>query len=355
MDTEKQTGERCVSRTKNEALGWGLPVGALVLLLLLLPGKQTRAVGNLTITTPRAFSSLDGSLDDADGVADGVLTVSGKLTISRGGSIVCNDPSSPPSADACPMKFAVSGDMEIEAGGSISADNNTGGGSGGDIDIGVGGNLMLRGPSGADSGALLSSRRTSGAGAAGAGGNITIVVGGVTVVDDVPQCGRPQGDIFMEAGSTVTADALGNAGNIKMFAGHDITIDGTVSSLGTTASGRGGQIVLDACCNLLINNDALVSSRGVDPGADLVHLQACTVEVLGKAESTARGHQTATSPANLCNAPARPGKPSGSTACVEIWSGTTIVIDATGDHRGEVNADVGQSAGGGSSRIRARP
>src|SRR4030095_15566097 len=41
----------------------------------------------------------------------------------------------------------------------------------------------------------------------------------------------------------------------------------------------------------------------------------------------------------------RPGKPADSGACVEIWSGTTLLIDSTGTHKGEVNADIGTSGG----------
>src|SRR5262249_11557015 len=73
-----------------------------------------------------------------------------------------------------------------------------------------------------------------------------------------------------------------------------------------------------------------------------VHLEACTVTIYGKVESTAPGHQN---PTPNCTPPIRPGKPANSTACVEIWSGTTLVIDSTNGHNGQVNADVGFSGG----------
>jgi hypothetical protein len=41
----------------------------------------------------------------------------------------------------------------------------------------------------------------------------------------------------------------------------------------------------------------------------------------------------------------RPGKPANSAACVEIWAGTTLEIDSTNGHKGEVNADTGQAGG----------
>ena len=47
---------------------------------------------------------------------------------------------------------------------------------------------------------------------------------------------------------------------------------------------------------------------------------------------------------NLLNV-ARPGKPLNSGACVEIWAGTTLVIDSTGTHKGEVNADTATAGG----------
>jgi hypothetical protein len=50
-------------------------------------------------------------------------------------------------------------------------------------------------------------------------------------------------------------------------------------------------------------------------------------------------------PAPLCTPPVRPGKPVNSTACVEVWSGTTVLIDSTGTHKGEISADTATSGG----------
>jgi hypothetical protein len=68
-----------------------------------------------------------------------------------------------------------------------------------------------------------------------------------------------------------------------------------------------------------------------------VHLQACTVEIFGLVASTGAAHEGFSG--NLCNVN-RPGKPANSSACVEIWAGTTLLIDSTGTHKGEVNADT---------------
>src|SRR5262249_22114078 len=143
-----------------------------------------------------------------------------------------------------------------------------------------------------------------------------------------------------------------------------IDIDGTVESVGTqtgtggsTQKPGGGPIFIKSACALTISDDGVVSSRGKDPGADLVHLEGCSVVINGLVESTGAGHAIPLTPPTSCSAltpPAgstrrlnitRPGKPTNSVGCVEIWSGTTLLIDATDGHHGEVNADIGTSGG----------
>ena len=46
---------------------------------------------------------------------------------------------------------------------------------------------------------------------------------------------------------------------------------------GYTTGGHGGAITLDACCDLLIGDTGVVSSTGLDPGPDRVHLEGCVV------------------------------------------------------------------------------
>ena len=96
-------------------------------------------------------------------------------------------------------------------------------------------------------------------------------------------------------------------------------------------TGEGGQITIDACCDLVIGDTGKVISRGRDPGADLVHLQACVVKIFGLVASTGPAHELPL--ANVCNVN-RPGKPANSGACVEIWAGTTLLIDSTRRTRG---------------------
>ena len=301
------------------AIALGIGAGFLIVRDRMLLG----APGDLLIDSVRTFASLDGTIEDADLTADGILTVNGELRIANGGSITCNDdPPLPNNASACPMQFNVTGDFVIETGGSIYAENRRTGGSGGDITANVGGDFVM------EAGALVSSRKTSGAGDTGHGGNITIHVAG---------------DVTVPEGAQILADSPGEAGSIDIT-GKVIEIDGLVSSRGSTTTGRGGPISIVASCDLTISDTGVVSSRGQDPGADLVHLEGCAVRVNGLVESTGPGHANATGK-NLCNDPPRPGHPANSTACVEIWSGTTLIIDATGPHSGQVNADTALSGG----------
>ncbi|MEK7880220.1 MAG: hypothetical protein AAB285_10210, partial [candidate division NC10 bacterium] len=127
--------------------------------------------------------------------------------------------------------------------------------------------------------------------------------------------------------------------------GNIITIDGLVSSRGGTTIGRGGQITVDAECDLTISDTGVVSSRGQDPGADRVHLEGgCAVRIFGLVESTGPGHGPIPG-ANLCHAPQRPDKPLNSTACVEVWAGDSLAIDSVSLSNGQISADTAQSGG----------
>jgi hypothetical protein len=165
------------------------------------------------------------------------------------------------------------------------------------------------------------------------------------------------GDIDLQPGSTIRSNGCsGGVISITTVAPGNADIDGLVESVGRvtgtggTQAPGGGPITIKAC-NLTVSDDGVVSSRGSDSGADLVHLEGCVVVINGLVESTGPGHNLANNPANSCsNAPTniprripvtRPGKPQNSTGCVEIWSGTTVLIDSTGTHKGEVNAEGG--------------
>jgi hypothetical protein len=347
--------------------------GTLFLILFLAVGffllreKRGGAITNtdLTISSARTFASLDGSIDDDDGLVNGTFTKNANLTIANGGSITCDE--SGTAASACPIKLVVVGNLEIQAGGSIHAENLGGnGGKGGDITINIGGDFTMRGPGlgGVPAGAFISSQNKGGGNNAN-GGDILIVVGGVTIAPD-PNSPDPlnpspaiatceaatvfgvlippnTGDALIEAGALITSNsAQVRAGDIALYTGHNITVQGKVEARGSTTGGHGGAITLDACCTLLITDTGIVNSQGQDPGPDRVHLEACTVTIDGQVESTGPAHS---GPQPNCVPPERPGKPINSSACVEIWSGTTLTIDSIGTNKGQVNADVGFSGG----------
>jgi hypothetical protein len=190
--------------------------------------------GDCTISTPIA------------GICPFNLTVPGDLLITTTGSINCNDSGVPPNS-ALPITITVGGNMEMQSGSAIRAENTNNGGNGGNITLTVAGNFTMRGTNPGSPGAVISSSKPgSGTGEAG---SIRITVGNVTVNPDdltITCATTPVGDILVEDGAKILADAVGEAGSIKMFAGKNATINGLVSSEGTLGDGRGGPITIDA-------------------------------------------------------------------------------------------------------------
>ena len=336
-ETERKLGEVGMRRT---SFWW---IGILACGLFAISGATLAA--DVTLSGYNSFKTLaagDGGVDP------NVYEVSGNLTLDGTASINCNDnatdqPPGPvaPNASACDINISVTGNLVMNPGSAIKAENQVAGGNGGNITILVGGNVLLQG--GSPAGALISSRKTAGAGDTGIAGNVTIHAGNIAC-----EANPTKGDVTVEAGAQILADGTGDAGDIEILAGRFITIDGKVSSKTATTVGRGGVIRLIACCDLRVGESGIVSSRGSDPAADLVHLEGCTVVILGLVESTGPGHNDAAGGSNLCN-DANHVAPAGHTfrACVEIWSGSTVLIDASGANNGQVNADTAQ--GGGSS------
>lgn len=288
---------------------------------------------DLVIDQEYTFKDLDGSVYDSDGMLNGVLTVEGNLTLLNGGSITYNDPSSPIGADAGSISLDICGNIDMQAGSAIYAENRVGGGSGGDITVLADGNLTLRGTSGSTPGSIISSTKLGG-GTADAG-DISITVSGLATV---------------ESGSIVKADSTHSAGAIAILGGRNINISGLVSSTstlsgtGTKQAPGGGTITIEAPCAITVSNEGIVRSKGGDPGADLVHLAACNVVIYGLIESTGPGHSIPNNPANHLSSVYRPDKSSNSTAGVEIWATRDLIIDAL-NHDGEINADIAMSGG----------
>ncbi|HKA36490.1 MAG TPA: hypothetical protein VKH43_06685 [Thermoanaerobaculia bacterium] len=294
--------------------------------LFLAVAGTISAAGDVNLSGANAFKDLDNS----DGTPDGVYNVSGSLTLQPGASILCNDSGLPP-ASACPISIVVDGDMTMLSASSILAENNVGGGSGGDISIRVKGSSFSVGPS-----ALISSRKNAATDKAGAG-DIFIAVGGLVISGGDVSCGSHFGDIAVDTSAVITADGNGEAGSVQIYAGNSLVLGGAVRAQGFTTTGRGGPIFLGACAGLGTAPSSVVSSRGGGPGADLVQLVGGIVEIQGLVESTGAGHQ-APAGNNLCNPG---GFPVDSTACVKVLSGDSITVSPSA----EVNADTGFSGG----------
>jgi VCBS repeat-containing protein len=258
---------------------------------------------DVTVGGNVAFSALDGSVLDHDGAANGVFTVSdGNLTIL--GAVNCND-DGPGNANACSMRFAVSGNMTIAAGGALYAENRTGGGSGGNITLDIGQNLLLR------AGAIVSSATAH----TDIGGNITFHVAGTAMLD---------------AGSIVSSGSTGGrAGAIAINANGRITIDGLVASgpgralsatvktgdvlAGGSSKQQGGTITVHSPKTVSVGASAILVSQGRNNGSGLVLLEGCGLDVQGLVASVADR---------------------GTDSAVTLRSGTTIIVNG-----GMVRAD----------------
>lgn len=273
------------------------------------------------------------------------LPVGDDLLITSLGSLKC-DNFNPPSSITITL---LSGDMEMQAGSEITVEDNAAGGAidGGNIEITVNGNFVMRGTGtaadplalgcAAVAGACISSSDVLGAG--GKAGNVTITLGTKT----------PAAGVFtMEPGSAVLANGV-TGGEIEVTAGLEMHIDGLVRSFGRASgtAGRpngGGPITLKSGCVLEVTPDGVISSEGRDPGADLVHLEGCEVVVNGLVQSIALGNGGHTVPAagNKCNDDNVVAHPLGGapafTACVEIW-GNNITINSILPNKGEVSVD----------------
>ena len=261
--------------------------------------------------------------------AGGTFSVPKTLHIMSGGHIK-TDPSSV-------LEIEITGDFIMDDGAKVSGTTNAANETAATVLITTTGNVLLKG-SGA-SGAIISMNQNGPSCSGGKGGKVDILSTG--------------GNITVESGAKVTVDAKCPAGEIELKAPKGlVTIDGLLSSesklTGTGGNQRpgGGPVTIVAGCDLTVGTMGIVRSKGRDPGADLVHLEGgCDVAVLGLVQSTGPGHAVPNNPVNHCNNLNRPDKQSNSTACVEIWSGGTLTINAFDANNGQVNADTAQSGG----------
>ncbi|HEX7833097.1 MAG TPA: Ig-like domain-containing protein, partial [Thermoanaerobaculia bacterium] len=294
-----------------------LSVRLLLSFFLILAGPALLA-HDVTLSGTQTFAAIDGSSSDHDGAVNGVFTVNdGNLTVN--GVVNCNDTSG---SSACAMAFNVSGNLTINAGGALYAENRSGGGTGGAITLTVGGNLAMNGN------AIVSSASPSSGGSVG--GAITANVAG---------------DALVGLGATIDAGAAnGQGGSILIGSAGIVTIAGNVLSgpsrvvLGSRLTGDilnggggnqiGGAITIASTTFLEpainIQSTANVVSQGEKHGAGPVTLDACGINILGLVAAIAR---------------------SDSEASVVIRSGKGILVDgrdlgATGVRMGRVRADA---------------
>ncbi|MEX0642812.1 MAG: hypothetical protein WD468_08940 [Pirellulales bacterium] len=302
-----------------------------------LEDRRLLAIDNLTVVGAQQFSTLAAN----DGGTDPNVLEVINLTIQDGGSINANDdwPTSVPNSSAAPPIIIVaSGNVLFAADATpgdtgIFAENRVQGGRGGDITMTVGGTFTMR------NGAIISSSDSTSGGNPAGSGDITINVAG---------------DIDVPTGAIIKAGLI-NAGNdtnngpggaiFIVSQDGDINIDGSIlsqsglSGTGANQAPGGGPITIKGQNVLTVSDTGVISSKGQDPGADLVHLEACEIFIYGLVESTGHGHAVPNNPPNHLNGTNRPDKDPNSTAGVEIWAGSTLVIDSL-NHNGQVNADL---------------
>ncbi|HEX9985548.1 MAG TPA: Ig-like domain-containing protein [Thermoanaerobaculia bacterium] len=279
----------------------------LWLLILSVLVVAVPASANVTVSGNVQFSSLDGSAQDADGVANGIFTVNGDLTVQ--GTINCNDDAGSVNNSGCPMTFAVSGDVSMLPGSALLAENRRGGGSGGDITINAGGSVTLQGPSALLPGARIStSRIVNGSASSSRAGKVAINAGGAAS--------------FAAGSSILTADASGLPTSITVTAG------GALAANGTIGGGPGSSVDISlkststAEPSLSIGAQALIGSLGTEAGH--VVLEGCGILIEG-AVGVSASNTTG--------------------ASVTVRSGTWIRVDGRdlaglGSRRGSVRADA---------------
>jgi hypothetical protein len=279
--------------------------------------------GAITVSPGVTFSLTvpgpDGILIDAGRSVTGNATTTGGVgatidLVASGGAITVNGVvSSNQSAGSCTggsagtVTLTSLADLDVGATGSATANGSPC--SGGHVTLTAGNDVNLSG------GALVSATQGGGSPSGATGGTIDIFAGG---------------NLAAAAGSTITVNAGPRpAGAITIDAPNGtIELDGSVlSQSGNTGNGLpgGGPISVVAGCSLTVGGT--VSSRGNDPGADLVHLEGCDVTITGLVESTGAGH--APPPGTHCRE-----TPPNATACVEVVAHGTLTIS------GQINADL---------------
>ena len=315
-----------------------------------------QAGGPLTISATGGAQLAAGSLIESENnfvnFNAGNISMTLGATSSFAGTISSRATAGTTSNNGGDITIKVTGDLTMAAGSAITSQKNADSGKSGDIKVTVSGDMLMQGTSGATPGALITAGHPGATNGTPAG-SVTILVGNVDPTQTPPILLPPTGKFTMETGSQVDANGGGTAGDIVILAGRTADIDGSVLSesqlSGVGSPAGGGPITVQTGCGLTVSDTGLISSKGRDQGADLVHLESCDVTIFGTVQSTVfpNGGHAVTD--NKCNTPNYPYQHAvdGVTffaGCVEVWA-DTITVDHTGTHLGNVNVDGIRSDG----------
>ncbi|HYO74956.1 MAG TPA: hypothetical protein VE010_00720, partial [Thermoanaerobaculia bacterium] len=279
----------------------------------------------VTISGTQTFASLDGSSADRDGASNGVFTVTGGDLVVNG-VVNCNNAGA--SDNACSMAFAASGNITINAGGALYAENRSGSGSAGNITVTAGGNVALNGNAIISTSAKSSRGSTGGAIAVTAGGSIAIASGSTIDSGSVNARG---GNIVLDADGTVSVNGNILSGPSRTLAAT--RLGGGAALDGGTSNTIGGSISINSSTfaepAIVVGATANIVSQGASAS---VTIDGCGVQVKGLV--AAIGNKDGAATAN-------------------IRSGKDVLIDgrdlgtANGARMGRVRADqsTGNAAG----------
>ena len=292
----------------------------LLLSFLILIVVPTAFAHDITVSGTTSFASLDGSSSDHDGTANGVFTVDdGNLVIN--GVVNCND-DGPGSNSACAMAFAVSGNMTVNAGGALYAENRSASGTGGAITLTVGGNLALLGNAIVSSAAKTSSSGDGGAITASVGGGVSL---SASAVIDAGSAKAQGGAISIASGGAVSI-----AGNVLSGPSRTVLATKLTGAVldGGNPNQQGGAITISSTTfvepAISVTSTANIVSQGEKNGAGPVTLDGCGVSIKGLVAALSIKDSPAT---------------------VVIRSGKALLVDgrdlgAAGTRQGRVRADA---------------
>ena len=270
---------------------------------------------------------LPNSYIDAKG-AGITLNVDGDVMLDAGSKIKADDDAGAPNNPAFPITIDATGNLELNANSAIKADNKRSGGNAGDITINVDGNIHLKPFSN-----ISATRPSSVGNAAGNGGNIDVNAGGninldVNSVVSSANFGGDAGDISMTANGKIEVDGLVSAGSSNKVLSTKLT--GFILDRGNTEQ-RGGTITITSNSvvepGIVVGENAVIVSQGEDPASDKIKLEACGIVANGLVGSVSK----------------KSNKP-GNSPVVVLRSGTTIEINGqdlgdAGSSQGMVRAD----------------